>query len=125
MPRKKKKRIVSNGVKRIKAHLIGLKISFKEEFKIADCKNIRPLPFDFALFSDGVLVGLIEYNGIQHYQKIRRFGGKKAFERQQKHDLIKMGYCNQHNIPFLVISYLSENIEELCDEFFARIFVQN
>lgn len=121
MPKKRKRRIVSNGVKRIKAHLESLKISFKQEYKIPECKNIRPLPFDFAIFSDCVLVGLIEYNGIQHYEKIRRFGGKKALIKQQKHDLIKVEYCATHNIPFLVIHYQSDNIEELCEEFLCQI----
>lgn len=117
MARKRKRRIVSNGVKRIKAFLLTQNFSFKEEHRIAECKNIRPLPFDFAIFYDKKLIALIEFNGIQHYQKIRKFGGKKAFVKQQLHDSIKVDFCRANNIPLLVVPYDSENIEELCEEF--------
>lgn len=43
-------------------------IPFKREYKIADCADKRPLPFDFAIFNnEDELIGLIELNGSLHY----------------------------------------------------------
>ena len=120
--KRKKRRIVSNGVKKIIAHLENCKIEFKQEHRFTDCRDKLPLPFDFVIYYNGEIRAVIEYNGQQHYEKIRRFGGRKALTKQQAHDLIKMEYCRAKNIPFLVISYESKNVEELCDEFFARVF---
>ena len=71
MARRRKKRIVSNGVKRILAYLITKNIPYKQEFRIKECRDKLPLPFDFAIFKDKNLVLLIEYNGIQHFKSVR------------------------------------------------------
>lgn len=43
-------------------------IPFKREYWFAECKDKKPLPFDFALFNnEDELIGLIENNGSQHY----------------------------------------------------------
>lgn len=98
----------------------GNNCEFEQEYKFADCRDKLPLPFDFVVFKDGAISAAIEYNGIQHYKGVRRFGGKKALTRQQQHDLIKFEFCRAKNIPFLVISYEQDNIEDLCEEFFAQ-----
>lgn len=80
-------------------------IRYKREYKIADCKDKNPLPFDFAIFNDAdELLGLIELNGKQHYSE----GGwntKRHLQYVQKHDKIKHRFCLQNDIPFLVIPY--------------------
>ena len=123
MARRRKKRIVSNGVKRILAYLITKNIPYKQEFRIKECRDKLPLPFDFAIFKDKNLVLLIEYNGIQHFKSVRRFGGKKALNKQQSHDSIKTNFCIAHNIPLLIINYDQDNIEELCEEKFVDILL--
>ena len=45
-----------------------LNIPFKREYRLEDCRDKMPLPFDFALFNnENELIGLIENNGSQHY----------------------------------------------------------
>lgn len=80
-------------------------ISYKREYRLSDCCDKQPLPFDFAIFNEAdELVGLMELNGKQHYTT----GGwqtKAALEYIQKRDKIKIRYCVQENIPLLVIPY--------------------
>lgn len=81
-------------------------IIFKEQYKIKDCKNKKPLPFDFAILNeDGSLAGLIEYQGKQHYEPIGFFGGEKTFSYLQTNDSIKRNYCNLQMIPYIEVSY--------------------
>lgn len=80
-------------------------IPFKREYKLDDCRDKLPLPFDFAIFNDcNELVGLLELNGQQHYIE----GGwntKAHLQYIQKHDKIKHKFCLQNGIPLLVIPY--------------------
>ena len=80
-------------------------ISFVEQYIFEDCKNIRPLPFDFAIFKDDDLVCLIEYNGIQHYKPVDFFGGQKNLEEVMYRDNIKQKYCYKNNIKLIEIPY--------------------
>jgi hypothetical protein len=115
--RKRRGKRVSNGVKRIIQYLESKKIDFKTELRFPDCRDKLPLPFDFAIFRGIELIGLIEYNGIQHYKPIRRFRGKKGLIKQQNHDMIKVAFCAKNTIPLLVISYEIEEIEGKIQEF--------
>jgi len=65
----------SKGEREIRINLKELKMNFKYQYSFKNCKNIKPLPFDFALFNNKKLIGLIEYQGIQHY-KVGSFGSK-------------------------------------------------
>jgi hypothetical protein len=108
---------VSNGVKKIEAFLIANNYKFKKEYRIQECRNILPLPFDFALFNNKNLLCLIEYNGEQHYIKVRKFGGKKAFASQQKRDQIKIEFCSKNNIDLIIIPHWDcEKIEDILTE---------
>lgn len=50
--------------------------SFKDLYRVSPQ---HPLRFDFALFENEKLIGLIEYNGRQHYEPIEYFGGTDNF----------------------------------------------
>lgn len=95
------------------------KINFQSEYKIESCKDIRPLPFDFAIFDkNNNLFCLIEYQGRQHYNCDQNNGwnNSKNFEIIQKHDKIKLDYCLTNNINLVRISYkenLSHRLEEV------------
>lgn len=58
---------------------------------------------------------LIEYQGIQHKEPVKFFGGDKALKSQQKRDEIKREYALNHNINLLEIWY-NENIEQKLKE---------
>lgn len=87
-------------------------IPFIPQYKIKDCRNKKPLPFDFAIFNeDGSLRCLIEYQGKQHFEPNEFFGGKKGFECILKTDIIKVDYCKNNKILLYHINYF-DNIEE-------------
>ena len=58
---------------------------------------------------------MIEYDGIQHFEPVKLFGGKDEFKKTQIKDKIKTEYCIKNNIQLIRISYL-ENIEELLNK---------
>lgn len=92
----------SKGEDAVREFLKQNNYQFKEQYKIKECKNIRSLPFDFAVFLNDKLLYLIEYQGIQHYKPK---WGKKNLIECQKRDQIKLDYCNDNNINLIVIPY--------------------
>lgn len=67
------------------------------------------LMFDFGVFNNGTLLYLIEYDGIQHFNKNHSFceGG---FEKTCENDEKKNKYCFDNNIPLIRIPYDSKYI---------------
>lgn len=82
------------------------KIKFEQEKRFSDCRDKKPLPFDFYLPDYNLC---IEYDGEQHYKDISFNGVTSYLERNQKHDKIKNEYCNEHNINLLRIPYWEVN----------------
>lgn len=114
----------SKGEKCISRFLTEKNIEHKTQYKFKECKNINPLPFDFALLKKNTLVGLIEYHGGQHEQPVEYFGGVEQFKKTQINDKIKVDYCKDNNIPLLIIWYY-ENIEEKLNEFLNTLGINN
>lgn len=89
-------------------------IKFTTQKKFKECKNIRPLPFDFYLNDLSVCV---EYDGGQHFEPVDFFGGEEKFKLQQINDNIKNTYCKENNIPLLRIPYWDyDNIESILEK---------
>lgn len=66
-------------------------IEFIHEHKFDDCRNIRPLPFDFYLPKYNLCV---EYDGEQHFLSYNDFfGGEKYLNEVKYRDNIKTKYC--------------------------------
>lgn len=80
------------------------KIAFKQEYVFSDLINIYTgiyLRFDFALFDENKnLLGLIEYNGEQHYNKNSSWYSELYVERDKQ----KIKYCENNNIPLLILN---------------------
>ena len=95
----------SHGERTIAKLLIDNKISFIRQKRFKECKNIKTLPFDFAVIKEDKVICLIEYNGLQHYKPIDFFGGEEGFKQRIKNDKIKCDYCKDNNIPLFCISY--------------------
>lgn len=104
----------SHGEKVIKEYLEQYSIRCIPQYKFVDCKNIKPLPFDFYLPDYNTC---IEYDGIQHFEPIEIFGGEDAFKKQQYNDNIKTNYCLEHNIRLIRIAY-NQDIGVELDNFF-------
>jgi len=55
----------------------------------------------------------IEYNGRQHYEPIKYFGGEEILFEQLIKDEIKRKYCENNNIILLVIKHNEKIIGKL------------
>lgn len=109
----------SKGEDVVEQYLIENNFDYKKQYKIAECKNKRALPFDFAIFDQGVLQFLVEYDGIQHFKP--KFG-KKAFESIQINDGIKNEFCLNNHIPLIRIKYnRSENPKTFKERIYEQI----
>lgn len=108
----------SKGERKVCNYLDSNKYNYKSQYKINDCKNILPLPFDFAIFNnDNQLQFLIEYDGDHHFEEVR---GRDKLEIVQFRDSIKTNYCLSQNIPLLRIPYWDfKNIESILDSYFT------
>lgn len=97
----------SKGEKEIRTYLKENNIKFKQQKSFPDCKYKYPLRFDFYLPEYNCC---IEFNGIQHYEPSEFFGGVDAFELNQIRDKIKKEYCDNNNIPLIIIRYDEDDI---------------
>lgn len=96
--------------------LFDMGIEYGSHIRFDDLTGIGqyPLSYDFGLYSNGKLVGLIEYQGQQHFNSVEYFGGKTAFEKQQFHDELKREYAKETlNVPLLEILYSVRTYDEL------------
>ena len=100
----------SYGEANIKTFLDSNSENYVTQYIFDDCRDKQPLPFDFAIIDDELnVLGLIEYQGRQHYEPYEKFGGNEKFISQVYHDGIKVGYCMAKNIPLLTIPYHQNN----------------
>jgi hypothetical protein len=100
----------STGEKIILNYLVSHNLKYKSEHSFNDCTHIGNLFFDFAIFNAKEDVKLlIEFDGKQHFEPIRWFGGEENFKRQQIRDEIKNKYCKDNKIPLLRIPYWKQN----------------
>lgn len=100
----------STGENNIRKILCELYIEHIEQQIFYDCRNIRPLPFDFYLPGPNIC---IEFDGEQHYRPVEFFGGQKGFENNQLSDSIKTEYCKTNNIGLIRISYKEKVTKDL------------
>lgn len=100
----------SKGERKITSFLIENNILFIPQHRFNDCRNTLPLPFDFYLPE---LNTCIEFQGRQHYESVKSFGGEIELKRTQMSDNVKMEYCQNNNIPLITIKYNDKIIEKL------------
>jgi very-short-patch-repair endonuclease len=104
-------RRISKGEDKIKEILNIYNINYTQQYKIDDCRYIYPLPFDFYLNDLNII---IEYDGIQHFEEVKNWGGFEKLKLTQEKDCIKENYCLQNNITLIRIAYWDfDNIEEI------------
>jgi|688.fasta_scaffold330200_2 hypothetical protein len=96
----------SKGEKKIREYLEKYGINFESQKRFKDCKDKRPLPFDFYLPKYKCC---IEFDGKQHDScKDGWFGNKnpnKSYQLLLKHDEIKTLYCHDNGIKLIRIGH--------------------
>lgn len=89
----------SSGERRIANFLEKNKIVFEEQKRF---KELGALSYDFYLPSENLL---IEYQGEQHYEPVKYFGGDERFEEQKDRDRRKREYAKKNGYRLLEICY--------------------
>lgn len=88
---------------------IGLEAGFdyitQQRFSDLVSPKGRRLSYDFALYKNGTLAGLIECQGKQHYTPIEFFGGEEKFETQVEHDRMKRDYAMKRGVELAEMPY--------------------
>lgn len=99
----------SSNERRITTMLIEDNTEFATQYTFSDLKGVNggTLRFDFAVFYNGKLSHLIEYNGEQHYKQP---DGSWSMEWNNliENDKRKIQYCKDHNIELRIIRYDQE-----------------
>lgn len=108
----------SSGERQIRQWLEKHNISYTFQKIFNDCKDQKPLPFDFYLQQYNIC---IEFDGRQHFMPVdfANKGEEWAMELLllvQRHDEIKNQYCKDNNIHLLRIPYF-KNVEKELEEF--------
>lgn len=93
----------SIGEMNIKKILEDNNIEYKEQITFDNLKNIKPLRYDFGIYENGKLVRLIEFDGIQHFEKQNYF--THDLTSTKNNDIIKNKYSKDNNIPLVRIPY--------------------
>lgn len=108
--------VKSKGEYHINTFLSQKGIDFKTQYSFGcECKNPktdRVLYYDVALFKNGELVALIEYDGPHHFTEEDMWYGKDVSEIKYR-DEIKNEFAKNKNVPLERISYLEDLGERL------------
>ena len=103
--------LLSNGEDVISDYLTKHNIEFEKQKAFDDCAVVRSLKFDFYISQINTA---IEYQGIQHFEPVKFFGGEEDFKTRVAYDNIKKEYCDSHNINLYYINY-NDDIEDKLD----------
>lgn len=105
---------ISSGEIAVESYLKKHSIEYKHHYKFPDLVGDggKMLDFDFVIKHNDNIIGLIEFQGKQHYMPIDFFGGEEQFVKQQKYDNYKREYCKSHNYKLIEIPYNYKNLEE-------------
>lgn len=102
----------SNNEYQVRKALESLGLNFAQEYRFKNCRNIYPLPFDFAVFDEAEnrLLFLIEVDGEHHFKPVTFSGidkdrANKRFKKRKVNDTIKTEYCIDNKIKLIRIPY--------------------
>lgn len=112
---------MSKGEIKIENYLVKNNISHEHEYKLEGCKDIATLRFDFAIWKNGKL-GLIEYNGVQHYELCGGiYASIENLKNIKNRDIIKINFCKDNFISLLVIPYSKYgSIESILEQWLSK-----
>lgn len=113
---------ISRGEELIKQILIKHNIEYFQQKTFRGLRDVGKLKCDFYLPLFNLV---IEFNGRQHYEVVKAFGGEKGFIDTQRRDKIKREFLYKKNIKLLEIHYQEENVEKIISEFIFQINTKN
>lgn len=90
----------SKYVREVETILDDMSVYYVREKRFQDCKDARPLPFDFYLPAYNIC---IEVDGEQHY--VGWYHDATNLEYIAAHDQIKTAYCEDRNIRLIRLPY--------------------
>lgn len=103
---------MSQGEKQIRDFLDKHNIQYKQEFVF---KKLDKKRFDFYLPKNKIV---IEFDGKQHFEAVKYFGGAENLRKQQERDKQKDEFCARNNIKVLRIPYTEQNnINKILSDF--------
>ena len=112
---------MSKGEEKVIELLQKGRYKFEREKRFRDLKH-GLYRFDFYVVSGRATPCVIEVNGAQHYQYVKKFYSTRAeFEAAKERDRRKISYCLAHNIPIYIIPYWElDNLHTSVDLFNPR-----
>ena len=112
---------MSKGEEKIIELLQKGRYRFEREKRFKDLKH-GLYRFDFYVVSGRAVPCIIEFQGPQHYQYVKKFYSSRAvFEAAKVRDRRKISYCLAHNIPLYIIPYWElDNLHTAADLFNPR-----
>jgi hypothetical protein len=103
----------SKAEQRISKYLDSQQINYVRQVRFSDCRNKRPLPFDFGIYNEkSELIFLLEFDGGHHFYPRRDDKDGSRLEEQFKKDRIKTSYCIANDILLYRISFRDHEILE-------------
>lgn len=105
---------LSKGEESIGFYLKYKNIDFEREFSFEDCLSVRGYKLRFDFFVK-LLNLIIEFDGEQHFNPIKIWGGVNKLKELQENDKIKNKYCFENNINMLRINYKEDLKKKLGD----------
>lgn len=99
----------SRGENAIRLLLIKEGIEFIAQKSFKDLKHKGYLKCDFYLPKYNTV---IEYNGRQHYEPVKAFGGVKALKETQERDEVKRKYLQENGISLIEIHYKNSKLKK-------------
>ena len=110
--------LISKGESLIASYLQNHNIKYKSQYTDSSLrtKSNGQYKFDFAILDDNQRpIKMIEFNGKQHYEQSDFFDDLEEIKYRDKQKSI---WCQQHNIPLLIIPYWKmDSINEALDNF--------
>lgn len=105
----------SKGENEIRSFLEQNNIKYEQQKTFENCRDKKPLPFDFYLPDYNMC---IEYQGEQHFRPYCKFGGEIGLKKLREHDELKKEFClKEENPNLLEIKYNDfKRIKEILTE---------
>lgn len=114
----------SRGELKIKTLFNELNVQYKQQVWFKDLKYKSYLYFDFGIYDkNNTLLGLIEFQGQQHYNNSDYWGGENTLKENQIRDQLKREYCLNNNIPLIEIPYW--HLKKIDKDYILKLLKEN